>query len=62
MILARIRTIQSCHCEEWNDEAISVLVNWRLLRASVLAMTVPESFSVIKTDTTFENPYNNLDV
>jgi len=34
MTLARIRTIHSCLCQEWNNEVISVLVNCRLLRAS----------------------------
>jgi len=47
MTLAHIPTIQSCHCEEWNDEAISVGQS-EIASGLALAMTVFESFRAIK--------------
>ena len=62
ILFARTAVVRSCHCEEWSDEAISVLVSWRLLRGFALVMTIFQSFRVIKTDITFENPYIKLGI
>ena len=56
MTLAHIRTIQSCDCEEWNDEATSALVKLEIASGFALAMNFFESFRVIRTDTTLKNP------
>ena len=58
MLLANTLRSLICHCEEWNDEAISVLVNWRLLRALALAMTIFRSLRLSKPTLLLRIPIN----